>query len=186
MRVLALLSVGATAVALPASASTVEPKVIVLRQADVPSGYVVDGRQSLVTPNELLSSPPALRKVVAQSGRVTGYRRVFRYRGSDLKVINAGVDVFRSPAGAQRMLSWHDARQRKDNAKRGVIRSYGRESAGIGRRSWVYWSGAPHDYVLVVWTSGRVLGYLVSWELGKQGTLTLARTQQRRIAAALR
>lgn len=86
---------------------------------------------------------------------------------------------------SQRMPSWHDARQRKDNAKRGVIRSYGRERAGIGSRSWVYWSGAP-AYVLVVWTSGRVLGYLVSWELGKQGTLTLARTQQRRIAAALR
>ena len=94
--------------------------------------------------------------------------------------------MFRTPDGARLMLAWHDAEQRRDNAKRGVIKSYGRESAGIGPSSWVYWSGYPGYYVLVVWTTDRTLGYVTSWELGKRATLSLARTQQRRMAAAIR
>jgi hypothetical protein len=67
-----------------------------------------------------------------------------------------------------------------------VIQAYGREDAEIGKESWVYWSGYPGYYVLVAWRHDRTLGLISSWDVGREGTLKLARIQQRRMAAALR
>jgi hypothetical protein len=182
---LVVVAISAAVLVLPASATVVDPRALVLRNSDVPNGFAVDRENSRATTNGYYVRN-GLGKLVARTGRITGYRRLFRHRDSRVKVVQAGVDVFRTPDGAQQMLARHDAEQRRHNAKRGLIKSYGRESARIGPSSWVYWSGYPGYYVLVVWSTGRALGYVTSWELGKRATLSLARTQQRRMAASIR
>ena len=184
MRLLAL-SLGVLVVAVPASAAVVDPQALVLRQGDVPSRFTVDPRESRVTSNEF-HSRHGLGKLVARTGRVTGYRRVFRVGDSRVNVIQSGVDVFRDPAGPRIMLARDDAEIRRINRKVGVINAYGREKAGLGSASWVYWSGYPGYYVFVVWCQGRLQGWINSWDVGREGTLKLARIQQRRMAAALR
>jgi hypothetical protein len=173
----------AVAVALPVSAADLEPEVLVLRPTEVPRGYVIDRRESHKTPNEAFARSARVRKLVTRAGRVTGYVRVYRHHSSRLKVINAGVDLYRRPNGARRMLAFHDAEQRRHNERRGIIHAYGRERARIGSESWVYWSGYPGYFVLVVWRHGRLLGAVVTWDIGRQRTLALARLQQRRMAA---
>jgi len=84
------------------------------------------------------------------------------------------------------MVSWHDAQQRRDNAKRGVINAYGREHVGIGAGGWVYWSGYPGYFVFVAWRHDRLVGSTASWQLVREGTLALARVHQRRMVASLR
>jgi hypothetical protein len=180
------LGLVALVIVVPASASTVDPAALVLSPIDVPTGFVVDRRQSRETSNDTYSSPPSLPKLVVRAERITGYRRVFRHRASKVKVIHSQVDLFRRPQGAHAFLVWVDVAQRQINAARGVINAYGRDTAGLGEESWVYWSGYPGYYVLVVWRHGRSLGVLSTWELGREGTMRLARAQQRRIAAALR
>ena len=185
MRVLATAAVCAAAITVPAAASNIDPQALVVRQADLQAGFVVDRELSRATTNESYVRN-GLGRLVARTGRLTGYHRGFRHRTSKVKVVQAGVGVFRVPDGAQAMLSWQDAEQRRHNAKRGVIQAYGRESVCIGTRGWVYWGGYPAYYVLVSWSSGSLHGYVVSWEIGRKATLALARLQQRRMAAALR
>jgi hypothetical protein len=174
----------AAILAAAASAGAIDPRTLVLRQSEVSAGFVLDRQASHATPNSTYTRPAGLREVVARSGRVTGYVSLFR-KGK-VKVISSGVDLYHRPAGARMLLSYHDAQQRRYNKRRGVLQAYGRERAGVGSESWVYWSGYPGYYVLVVWRYGRILGAVQSWDLGREPTLRLARLVQKRIAAALR
>lgn len=178
------LAVVALAITVPASAAPVDPQALVLRQADVPGRFTVDPRESEVTSNEFYSRH-GLAKLVARTGRIGGYRRVFRVGRSRVDVIQSQVDLFRRPDGARAFLARVDAEQRRHNVRRGVIHAYGRERAEIGEESWVYWSGHPGYYVLVAWRHDRVLGLISSWGVGRVGSLKLARIQQRRMATAL-
>jgi hypothetical protein len=185
MRLLTAIACALAMIA-PASATVLDPTALVLRQADLPAGFGVDRHRSRSTPNASYTSPQRLRSLVEKWGRVTGYRRVFDHRDSNVKVVQSQVDLFGTAAGAGAMLAWVDAEQRRHNARRGVIQAYGREGAEVGEESWVYWSGYPGYYVLVAWRHDRVLGLISSWEVGREGTLKLARIQQRRMATALR
>jgi hypothetical protein len=98
-------AVGVLLIALPASAAAVDPHALVLRQADVPGRFSVDSRASEVTSNACYSSH-GLRKLVARTGRITGYRRVFRVGRSRIEVIQSQVDLFRRPDGARSFLAW--------------------------------------------------------------------------------
>jgi hypothetical protein len=181
-----LLAVASLLVAAaPAVAASPEPRAIVLRAGEVPPGYVIDSAQSHVLPNAELTTPSTLPAVVARSGRVTGYRRLFRFRGSRDMVIVSGVDVFRRPAGAQVMLEWLDARQRSLSGGSGGF-DLQRERVGVGQTGWVFWKGAPDSYSLVLWRRGRLVGMVSSFGLGRAPTIELARKQERRMLAAQR
>jgi hypothetical protein len=185
-----LLGAAAAALLLAAiaSAAGLDPRSLVLTQADMPAGYRLDRNDSFVMSNARFSGGiRANEKLVARSGRITGYLATYERRaGERLRTIRSRTDVLATPAGARLLLSALDASMRKTNAKRPPLLAYGRERAGIGGEGWVHWSGSPGYFVFVMWRHGRVLGVVDSWGVGRERTLALARVQQRRLAAALR
>jgi hypothetical protein len=59
--------------------------------------------------------------------------------------------------------------------------------AGLGDESLVYrWKLGRDEYSILVWRFRRVFAVIGGEDLGTRRMLTLARVQQRRIAAALR
>ena len=186
MRWLAVAVIAAAIHAVPASAADIDPKGLVLTRADLPPGYQLNRQYTYVLSNARFSrGVRANEELVARSGRVTGYRARYDTKvGERIRTVMSQTDVFRRPEGARVLLLRVDALERKYNARRG-LQAYGRERANIGGESWVYWSGYPGYYVFVAWRHGRFLGTIHSWGVGKERTLALARTQQRRIAAAV-
>jgi hypothetical protein len=163
MRLLLVVLVCGLALAAPASASELDPRTVVLRTTDVPSGYRQEARQTGFFTNAEFSAHYA-----ARLGRMTGFVATFRRGGGGS--LRSRVDVFRRPAGARTLLRDLDD----------AYRSRGRRRAGVGVEGWTYSSGA---WAMVVWRHERLLGAIDSWGLGEQRALALARTQQRRMAA---
>ena len=187
MRALLVALIAAVTLALPASAE-IDPKALVLAEVDLPAGFRLNQAESYVVSNaRFVRAVPANQKLVARSGRVTGYlARYDKGSGRQLRTIQSLVHEFGSREGARTFLLWIDAEQRRRNAKRGVLLRDGRATTPIGDQSWVYWSGYPGYYTMVTWRQARFLGIVASWGSGREPTLALARVQQRRIAAAVR
>lgn len=165
-------------VAVPASATEVDPKLLVLQQADVPAGFQLDRDESGVRTNagEAKSGPEA-RALIARAGRVTGYEASWSKESITLQ---SRVDLCERSAGARVVFDYIE-----DGMKLAGIKGLRREPAGIGSESWVYWAG-PRGLTLVAWRHGRVFAGIVGLGLTKARALALARVQQRRITAALR
>lgn len=175
MRVLALALV---AVALPASAVQVDPKGLVLQQADVPRGFVVDRDETGLRTNAAeVRDEPKLAPLFRKWKRMTGYEA--QYDRGEVK-IESRVDVFASRAGARQILDWYDREVRK--AGLGGLR---RAAGSVGEQAWIYEAPFPAPSTIVVWRHGRVFAGVLGEKLGRERTLSLARAQQLRIAAAL-
>jgi len=166
-------------VALPASAASVDPKALVIRPSDVPAGYVLQRSESGLRTNaqEAKESSEAGR-VFRRFGRVTGYQMIFE-RGE--RKIEARADVFGSAAGASEMLRWADRQ-----ARLAGIRGLQRARAGIGAEGWVVYLRSSWVESYVYWRYGSVWAALGGRGMSKDQALSLARVQQRRMAAALR
>jgi hypothetical protein len=95
-----------------AAASTLQPKLLVLRKADVPRGYRVDETQLLGNPGS--GATQSFRQLAKRSGRITGYYVHF-VDGS--KEITAVAELFRKPAGAKIYLAWYERRLRLQGEK---------------------------------------------------------------------
>jgi hypothetical protein len=173
MRALTLFAVCAAFVlAVPASAGGLDPRALVLQQADVPAGFQLDRAQSGIQTNTDLRDDA----FVARSGRITGYLAQYVQRQPSSGV-QSRVDLFRRPAGARMMLAkakdwWRRFGQGEPPPRRGQI----------GAESWIF--GGFVDTV-VIWRYGRAYALVLGVGMTKQRTLALARAQQRRIAAAL-
>jgi len=162
-----------------AAAASLDPRSLVVRGADLPSGYHSDPRESGVRPNDGASVHATEQALYSRSGRVTGYEVTYR-RGTTY--IRSRADLFRTPGGPKVVLDWFDA-----ETKRSGIKGLRRGRAGIGAESWIYWAGTPPVSVtLVAWRQGRSFAGIVGFGVTKRRTLELARAQQRRIVAALR
>jgi hypothetical protein len=163
----------------PVGAAEIDAGRLVLRQSDVPPGFRLDARQSGVRTNAAESrSGVAARRLIARSGRTTGYEVEFDRQEL---VIDARVDLFRRASGARMFLDWIEAEYRKAGVL-GLVPT----RAAIGAGGWVYAGRRGSAFVLVVWRYDRAFAGVVATGLSKPRTLALARTQQRRIAAALR
>jgi hypothetical protein len=173
----------------PVHGAATDPKQAVLRQSDVPAGFDLDMKASRYWSNKQFArGRPTVRKLIVESGRISGYQAVYTERAVRLRMVQSGADLYRGPGGPRAVLSWMDRTQTENNArrvKRGD-RPSGRQPARVGEESWMYWDGAPAFYVHVVWRQGRVLGSVNSWGIGRQQTLALAKVQQHRIATAVR
>ncbi len=165
-------------VAVPASAAEVDPKQLVLRQADVPAGFQLDPDESGVRTNarEAKSGPEA-RALIARAGRVTGYEASW---SKESITFESRADLCERSAGARVVFDYIE-----HEMKLAGIKGLRREAAGIGTESWVYWAG-QRGFTLVAWRYDRVFAGIVGLGLTKSQALALARVQQRRIAAALR
>jgi len=177
---LVLVAVAVAALlAVHASAADVDPKALVLRQADVPSGFRLDLQASGVRTNASESRRSSeLRALLTRSGRVTGYEAEFDGRDA---MIRSRTDLFRRPEGARMMLIWVDKQARLSGLK-GLKRA----RAGVGAESWIYWQASASGSAVAIWRYGAAFAGVQGLGLSKARVLALARKQQRRIAAALR
>ena len=179
MRLLPFLLFAAAVLALPASAAEINPKTLVLQQADVPSGFRPDLQASGVRTNASESRRSGeLRALLARSGRVTGYEAEFDGRDA---TIRSRTDLFRRPEGARMMLIWVDKQARLSGLK-GLKRA----RVGVGAESWIYWQASASSSAVAIWRYGAAFAGVQGLGLSKAGVLALARKQQRRVAAALR
>lgn len=180
MRVSLAFAVVVAVLAAPASAA-LDPGVLVLRQADVPAGFRFDEGDSGVSSNaRRAKDSPEFRPVMVRSGRLTGYEAVFANTRSSA-AIESLADVFRAPEGARMVLLWFDREVRR--ASPAPLK---RTATGIGAQGWVYRGSKPLRFTLVAWREGPVFGAVFGIGVSTDTTLALARTQERRIAAALR
>jgi hypothetical protein len=186
VRALPAIAVAAAAAvwAVAAPGAEVHPKALVLTRSHLPAGCVL--KEGRPYSNESFSGGQRRSaELVARSGRVGGYTVTFENATAKRsRVIRSRVDEFSRPAGAHLVLATIDADQQGRNVGRGLLAD-GRERAGIGAESWVYWAGHPSFYVFVMWRHGRWLGIVDSWGVGRERTLALARVQQRRMATKL-
>ena len=162
----------------PLAAAQVDPGRLVLRGSDVPSGFRLDSGVSGVRTNAMESRAPVVRRLIARSGRTTGYQSRF---DNEKRAIRSRADLFRRPGGARLFLEFFDEEMRK-----GGIAGLVRLRVRVGAGGWLYTGRSVAAFVLVVWRHDRVFGGLMTTGLSRARTIALARAQQRRIAAALR
>jgi hypothetical protein len=164
------------AVALPAGAATVDPKVLVVTAAEVPAGFRIDRDETGLRTNEREARDhPETRSLFRRWRRVTGYQARYE-KGGDAS-IQARADLFKSASGARDLQRWVVREMQRAGIK-GLVSA----PARIGSESRVYSFGR---LVIVYWRYGRAWSGVAGSGLPKHRTLALARVQQRRIAAAL-
>jgi hypothetical protein len=181
MRLLTLIAVCAAALALPAHAAEVDPQRLVLQEDDVPKGYQLDEDNTLALPNSVLRrARPEMRSIIARSGRVNGQAtRYTNYGPPHWRYIVSWVDVFRTPQGAKLYYDWYLQLLRREGSgsfrpAKPPVGDAGVEQSG-GRKT------------AIVWREGRAVAILSCQLMNGHRKLAhaLARSQQRRIAAAL-
>jgi hypothetical protein len=180
MRWLLAVLVAAGAFALPASAASVDPRLFVLHQVDVPARYFFDEDNSaIISRGMVLASPDEQARLLARSGFLAAY--FARYLNSDpprWRYVNSGAYVFRRAGGAK---TWMEKLAREQG--RGQTQ---RSKLDLGDEAWVLTSSSRRTGTSVVWRHRGVLAWVSCEQMVRHRTLALAqaRKQQRRIAAA--
>jgi hypothetical protein len=174
VRILALAALLA-ALAAPASAATVQPKLLVLQKTDVPRGYRVDETQLLGNPGP--GATQSFRDLAKRSGRVTGY--YVHFMGGS-KEITAVAEVFGRPAGAKIYLAWYERRLRLQGEK-------ARSRIAVGDGGWAYRVHSTPHSTFVLWRDGRLVSSVLTHAMSDHDPLarSLAQKQDRRASAAL-
>jgi hypothetical protein len=174
--------IAAAVLALPAAAASVDPRVLVLRELDVPPRYLFDKDNSAVLSPALLARTAEARRLVVRSGFVTGYTARYLNSGPPRwRYVKSAAYVFRGAEGAK----IYQARLEKSFREQGAVR---RGPVDLGDGGLRYFWRAPDVGTHVLWRSGRVVAYVGCEQMTGHRTLALAlaQKQQRRIAAALR
>jgi len=176
--VLVLASVGVLAAT--ASSATVDPRLLVLRRADVPAGFKPH-RSDVLTNAEESAGQPKVAAFFRRTGRITGFETVFETEGDrNGPSIESRAELFRRAAGARNFLLGFDSEMKLSG-----VRGLRRTPANIGAQGWVYSVDSSSGYTLVAWRYGRIVGGVLGLDISRPRTVALARAQQRRIAAAL-
>ena len=168
-------------VASPAIAARLNPALLVLRQADVPAGFRLDRATSGVRSNANESKgEPEVRALFVRAGRVTGYETRFERGQAE---ISSRADVFRTPAGARMVLRWFG--KELAAAFPGSVR---RTAVDLGAEGslWVVDIPSLGSSTVIAWRHGHAFAGVAGEGLTRERTLSFARLQDRRIAAALR
>ncbi|MGI8861304.1 MAG: hypothetical protein ACR2GV_01065, partial [Gaiellaceae bacterium] len=152
MRVASVVVAVLALLAVPASAAQIDPVGLVLRQADVPAGFLLDPDESGPRSNAVeVKEYPEVRAAV-RWGRVTGYQAAYTRKTRNLGTIESRADVFDGANGAHKLLGWVDSELRKSG-----FAGQKRAAVNLGSEGWVHWaSGSGLDLSVVVWRQGRV------------------------------
>ena len=179
MRGLMPLLVVSSVLTLPASAAGIDPKTLVLHEADVPAGFRLDRAHTGVRTNAAdAKREPRLVGLFRRWKHVIAYESEFD-RGE--AKIESRVDLLAARGGARQMLDWYDLELRKAGLK-GLRRVAG----SVGDQAWIYGSPPPASVTIVAWRYDRVFAGAVGQGIPSERTLKLARRQQQRVVAALR
>ena len=143
--------------AVPAAAEEVSPKLLVLQQADVPSGFQFDRDDSGLRSNEHeAKGNRRLRDLIRRWERVTGYEAEFDRHDAS---ISSRAEVFRTPEGAGRLIAYVVAEMKKSG-----IRGLHRSPLRIGRDGWLYGGkDASSTFNLAFWRHGRVFAGVAAY-----------------------
>jgi hypothetical protein len=182
MRWLCSALLAAAVFALPAAAATLDPKVLALRELDVPARYFFDKDNSAVLSPALLGRTAEGRRLVVRSGFVTGYYARYLNSGPPRwRYVKSAAYVFRGAEGAK----LYHASIEKSFREQGAVR---RGPVEVGDGGSRYFWRSPDVGTHVLWRSGRVVAYVGCEQMTGHRTLALAlaQKQQRRITAALR
>jgi hypothetical protein len=159
------------------SAAAVEPRALVLGQADLPPRYEFQpgssgNVRSVGAPDEL-----------ARPGLRGGYYATYWLDGASSRTVVSAAYVYRSAEGPAAALAALDR-----SARRNAPGSLERRAARVGESGWMYTERGTDPGTSIAWRFGRVLAVVrCSAPSGHQKLASaLARKQQRRIAAALR
>ena len=160
--------------------AAVEPQGLVLQRGDVPRGFVLDASDSGRRSNAFEAGrDDLLRGKLEAWGRLTGWEAQFD-RGREIAGLSSRVDLFRSPAGARRLVE-HYAEGMRRSGVRGIIR----RRVPLGTEGWL-WSGEASDtYAVVLWRHGRVFCGLMTLGLTGKQALALARVQEQHVRNAV-
>ncbi len=170
-----------------AGAAGIDSKALVLQPSDVPAGFRLDRdpHATRYVPSAAIArADPRFWKRVAGSGRISGYAATYEKGAA---TILSAAHLFRKGRGAHVFYAAQDTDQRSLNAervKRGG-RAYRHEVLLLGDEASLYRSTQAPKFTIVVWRTGRVVGNLSTWGLGRDRTVALARVQQRRIEKTL-
>jgi hypothetical protein len=177
---LALAVLVAALIGVPVSlAADPDPARLVLRASDLPSAFAVNPDRTGVRTNEQeFRQEPEAGRVLRRARRITGYQAEFT-RGSN--TLASRVDLFRTSAGAKLVLDYVDRDMRKSG-----FSGLHRERMAIGDEGWLYGDRKGAVLTMVVWREGRVFSGVIATRVRRGLVLSLARLQQRRVAAALR
>jgi hypothetical protein len=178
---LALLGfLGAALLVQSAGATSVAPQSLVLRESDVPASYRLNPDKSgRRTSAQDSVGYPDLRTKYASWGRLGGYQNQFD-KGDDS--IASRADVFHGRSGARRMLAWFVA----ETERQGVLHLHA-SKVPLGDEGVEYsFAGGDVRFTIVLWRYRRVFSIVGAGGLERARVLVLARTQQRRVASALR
>jgi len=171
----------AMVLAAAANGAAVDPASVVLRQSDVPAAYRLNDRESGArTIAQDSADYPALKAKYRSWGHLAGYQIRFD-KGDDSIVSRA--DVFRGRAGSRQMLAWYVAEAQKQKTpirlRVGTL-ALGDEAATLS------FAGGGFHFTIALWRYRRVVSIVGGAGLTRARVLGLARTQQQRVAAALR
>jgi hypothetical protein len=176
---LALAVLAAVLLSAPALAAGPDPGRLVLRASDLPSAFAVNPDKTGVRTNEQeFRQEPEAGRVLRRAQRITGYQAEFTRGTSSLA---SRVDLFRTSAGAKLVLDYVDRDMRRSG-----FRGLHTERMAIGDEGWLYGDRKGAVLTMVVWREGRVFSGVIATRVRRALVLSLARAQQRRIAAALR
>jgi len=179
-RLVLLGFLGAAVLAQTSGATSVAPGSLVLRQTDVPTGYRLNPNKS---GNRTIAQDsvgyPALRSRFAKWRRLGGYQNQF---DRDDDTIASRTEVFEGRSGARQMLTWVVS----EMERQGVLHLHA-SSVALGDEGVAYFVAAQGlRTTIVLWRYRRVFSIVGAGGLERERVLGLARTQQRRVAAALR
>jgi hypothetical protein len=152
----------------------------VLRQADVPPSYHLNREKSGVrTLAQDTREFPQLRTKYRAWGHLAAYQVEFDRVDDD---IASRVDLLRGRAGARGMLEWFLREANRQSQLHIRPRAF-----RLGDEGMLYWwKFHREEFTIVLWRSGRAFSLVGGGGLGQRAVIALARTQQRRIVAALR
>jgi hypothetical protein len=171
------------ALAVPASAASIDPRLFVLGRTDVPGGYVFDWQNSMLLSRAMVDQSTneesrLLRRLGFQGAYLATYLNTAPPKW---KFLHSGAYVFRDARGARAFVRFaRDAGLTPFDKRGGRV--------DLGDEAWVYPASSSTDGTTVVWRFRRVVAYVSGTAMARHRAVVLAHAtrQQRRIAAALR
>ena len=158
-----------------------DPKALVLPQADVPARYLFDPGNSMAIPRSFaVAAKTEGARDLVRAGFVGGYFARYSNTGPPRwRYITSGAYLFRDAVGARKVLPSMVA-----SMNRGLGRT---RRVQLGDEAWVVSSSRDETGTYVIWRHGRVVSFVSCLQMTQHRTLALAqaRRQERRIAATL-
>ena len=151
------------------------------------SGFQLDEDNSFAIPNAYLAAKPEGRRIVARRGRLERVLRpIHELRLGSLAALavrqlrGGRVPPAGGRGGVPRLVQPANGKELTGPMKR--------TSIDIGTSARVYSSSSADDGTVVIWRYSRVVAWVMCQEMAahRKLAIALARTQQQRIAAALR